>query len=253
MKTPNTRNLKLIAGVIALAVLLLLPALCMPEFAAKYLAAVFSLGGFGLAMVAHAQPGQRAGVTIAPRDILLSYQAVRYGNGVIDAANAYDGANTSYEDELRPGTIMAQITATGLWVPCKRTVVAETGTVTALVVTDARAFKAGEVISVGADTSLTISAIDYATNTLTIASTAVVAGEAVLCTSIAGSDVARGILNEFVKLKDEDGTSRNKSFGQMVIAGLVNGSLCLGDYAAIRAASGMYLNGIQWGDQQGQV
>jgi len=202
--------------------------------------------------VSNSQPGQRTGITTAPRDVLLSFKGVRYGRGTILASSAYDGGNTGYEDELRAGTIMAQITATKLWVPCKRTVVAETGTVTALVVTDARAFKAGEVISVGADTSLTISAINYATNTLTISSTAVVAGEAVICTSLAGSEIARGILNEFVKLKDEDGTARNKHFGQMVISGLVDSAQCLGDIAAIRAATNK-LGGIQFGDDAGQT
>ncbi len=203
-------------------------------------------------MTFQSQPGQRSGVSVTPRDCLLSYNGVNYGRGVIDATNAYDGANTSHEDEFRPGTIMAQVTATKLWVPCKRTAVTGSGTLTALVVDDARAFKAGDIISVGADTSITISAINYGTNTMTIASTTVLAGEAVVCTSLAGSEIARGILNEFVKTKDEDGTARNKQFGQMVIRGLVDNSLCLGDLAGILAATN-YLSGITFGNNVGQV
>jgi hypothetical protein len=91
------------------------------------------------------------------------------------------------------------------------------------------------------------------TNIITIASTTWTTGDAVYCDSLAGSEIARGILNEFVKFKDEDGVARNKSFGDMIIAGEVDQALVLGDYVNIRAASGMFLSGIQWGDQQGQT
>lgn len=203
-------------------------------------------------MPSHAQPGQRAGVTTAPRDILMSYQAVRHGNGVLDAANAYDGANASHEDELRPGCILAQITASKLWVPCKRTTANGAGSSSAsLTVVNATHFKAGDAITIGG-TSGVISSISYSSNVITLTAAKTWSdGDAVYVND--GSGIARGILNEFVKLKDEDGVARAKSFGQMVVAGLVNPDLCLGDLAAIRAASGMYLNGIQWGDYQGLV
>lgn len=206
-------------------------------------------------------PGQRDGLTITPRNCLfegVSDGGVLYGAGVIDDDNAYDGANTGKETEIRAGTPLAKITATGLWVPTKRTTVAETGTVTALVVTDARAFKVGDVISVGSDTSITITDIDYATNTLTIASTAVVAGEAVICTSLAGSEITRMILNQHIYLqtgKPFETTTVPKQFDKGIIRGLVNDDLILGDLAAIRAAEQAatvkYLAGILWSDYCG--
>ena len=199
-------------------------------------------------------PGQRTGIQTSPRTCLASLNGVIYGRGTIDATYAYDGANTSHEDELRPGTIMAQLTS-GLWVPCKRTVVAtgNTGTVTSVVVTDARAFKVGDVISIDSDTSITITAIDYTTNTLTIASTALVDADVVKATTPAGSDVARGILDEFIKLKDEDGVARNKSTGRIILAGMVYHSMLLGDATAIRAATTMKWGQILFTDDAGQA
>ncbi|MCY2966292.1 MAG: hypothetical protein NT069_22110 [Planctomycetota bacterium] len=197
-------------------------------------------------------PGQRSGVSITPRDVLMSSQVI-YGRGTIDAANAYDGANTGKETEIRAGTIMARITASNLWVPCKRTQVNMTGaTTTSVVVDDARAFKVGEVVTIGANTSITISAINYATNTLTVSSITVVDNTAVFCTSLAGSDIARGVLNEFVMLKEEDGVARNQQFGNLILFGMVNAGQILNSMAEIRAASGMFLNGIIWSDQVGQ-
>ncbi len=194
--------------------------------------------------------GYREGRTITERNCLYDSLGVRYGRGKLDATYAYDGKNTSYEYEIRPGTPLGRITASGLWRPCPRTLVHTSGTVTALVVDDARAFRVGDVITVGGDTTITVTAINYSTNTLTITSTTVVAGEAVFCED--GSAVCRGILNENINLLDEDGVARDKSFGQMIVAGYVDPTQILGDYAAIRAASGMYLNFIQWADQQGQ-
>ena len=194
--------------------------------------------------------GYREGRTITERDCLLDSKIVRYGRGKLDATYAYDGANTDYEYELRPGTPLGRITASGLWRACARTKTTTTGTVTSVVVTDARAFKVGDVITIGGDTGITISAINYSTNTLTIASTTVASGDAVFCED--GSATCRGILNENINLKDEDGVARDKSFSQMVILGYVDPNQILGDLAAIRAASGMYLNFIQWADYQGQ-
>ena len=108
-------------------------------------------------------------------NILFSDKFLLEGRGVIDKDNAYDGGQpTGYEYSFSPGTPMAKITASGLWVPCKRTQVNGTsGAATAVVVDDARFFKVGDVITIGADAAITIAAIDYDTNTLTIASTTV--------------------------------------------------------------------------------
>lgn len=199
-------------------------------------------------------PGQRTGIVTAPRDVLFSPQTVRYGRGIVDAASAWDGAHSSHEDELRPGTILAQITASKKWTPCKRTRVTPTGgaTATALPVVDARAFKVGETITVGASAGITITAINYATNVLTIASTTFASSAVVFCDSLPGSEIARGILNEFIRLKDEDGVARDKTFGQLVIMGLVDPSIVLGDLASIKLATN-YLGQIQYADEAGQA
>lgn len=203
-------------------------------------------------------PGQRSERTYTPRRVLLSTKGVIFERGIIDATYAYDGANTSYEDELRPGTLMAQITATKLWVPCRRTTVtaggsgsaSAQGTSSVIVVRDARAFKAGDVLTVGNNTSVTVSSIDYATNRITIsAPISYDTNEIVIATSLAGSEICRGILNEFVKLKDTDGTWRDKSFGEMIIAGYVDDNQVLGDLDAVLAAT-HHLSQIQFGINQ---
>lgn len=104
-------------------------------------------------------PGMRSGRTVTPRQIYADSPGLERvhlvpGGGQIDATYAYDGGNTSYETELREGTIMARITASRQWVPCKRSKTAAAATSTSLVVTDARAFKAGETISIVGDTDL---------------------------------------------------------------------------------------------------
>jgi hypothetical protein len=202
--------------------------------------------------MSHPIPGQRPGISITPRDVLLSYESLRYGRGVIDS-HSIDGANTDHEDELRPGTPLGQITATKLWTPCKRTTATSDETdATSLAVTDARAFQPGDSIKVGSNSAQAIVSVDYETNTIALTSAATwSAGDAVIAQD--GSQTARAILNEFIKLKDEDGIARNKTFGQAILAGLVDNTQILGDLAAIRADSGNRLAFIQWGDDAGQV
>ena len=196
-------------------------------------------------------PGTDTGQTLTNRNCLASFDNVRYGRGVIDATYAYDGGNTGYERQIRPGTPMGRITASGLWRPCPRTTTTSNGAVTALVVVDARAFKVGDVISVGSDTGITVTAINYATNTLTITSTTVATGEAVVVAD--GSQTCRGFLNEFVDLWDDTAQDYvDKSFSELVIGGYVDDDAILGDLAAIRAASGQYISGILFDDYQGQ-
>ena len=198
-------------------------------------------------------PGQRTGLSNTPRNVLYSDKGVIYGQGVVNAALAYDGSNTGYEGELRAGTPLGQITATKLWVPCKRTTVTSGGGATSanVPVVDARAFRAGDTISVGADTGLTVASVNYSTNTITVGSSFTFANsEAVVAED--GSQTCRGILNEFVKLRDEDAVWRNKPFGMLILAGLVNHSQFLGDLAAIRADTNAQLGQVLWTDRQGQ-
>lgn len=196
------------------------------------------------------QAGYRAGRTVTTRNCLLSPLMALFAHGMIDSANAYDGKNTGYEKELRPGTPMGRITATKLWVPCRRTTTTSNGAVTALVVVDARAFKTGDTISVGSDTGIVVSAVNYETNTLTIPSTTVATGEAVVVAD--GSETARCVLNQHINLYTPDRVLVNKSFNKGIIFGLVEAAQILGDLTAIRAATN-YLNHILWDDQHGQV
>lgn len=97
-------------------------------------------------------PGMSSGRTVTPRQILADVQSQPHyipGGGMIDATYAYDGGNTDYVYELREGTIMARITASRQWCPCKRTKANGVGNgATSLIVDDARAFKAAETISI---------------------------------------------------------------------------------------------------------
>jgi hypothetical protein len=197
-------------------------------------------------------PGSRLGRSVVPRNLLVSNNALEYVMGVIDSANAYDGSNTSYEDEIRVGTPMARITATKKWVPCKRTtVLSGGGTVATCVLTDARAFKVGDTITINGD-AVTITAIVYSTNTITwVGNQTIVNAEVVIAVgAFAGAEICRGILNEFIKMKDEDATWRDKSFSMCLIRGFVDNTQILGDITAIRAATN-YLSQVLWADQQG--
>lgn len=112
-------------------------------------------------------PGQRAGRTAVPRNILDHQEGISYGRGVIDSDNAYDGANTGYEDEIREGTPLAKITASKLFVPCKRSAANGQGVASqALIVNDARAFKVGETVAIkGAARLLKVADLDAAAAT----------------------------------------------------------------------------------------
>lgn len=202
-------------------------------------------------------PGMRIGPTRTNRNCLWNDDGLMTVSGTIDSANAYDGANTGYETELRAGTPLAVITASKKWVPCKRTTVTPAGGATSadVPVVDARAFKVGDVITVGGDASKTITAINYTTNTITVSggSFTFANDEAVFATSTAGAATCRGFLNELIVLRDEDGTNRDKQVSQIVVAGGVRSGQVLGDLAAIRADTAAHISQIVWDDRQGVV
>lgn len=196
--------------------------------------------------MAHTQVGTETLRTVQDKCIFFSNAHLAEhipGIHTIDSTYAYDGANTSYERELRKGTIMAKITSSGQWVPCKRTVVATGGgaTAQAIPVVDARAFKAGDTISVGSDTGKTIASVNYSTNTITVSDTAFAFadGEAVIGSgALAGSEIARAILNEFVDLWDDRVNAvRDMATGALCFKGNVDDDQVLGDLTAIRAAT----------------
>lgn len=186
--------------------------------------------------------------SVAPREILYAMELnegrFKPGGIIIDGTNGQDGGNTLTYD-LRPGWPMGRITATGKYVPLKRTRVnMASATVTALVVDNAAAFKGNETISVGADTGLVVTAVNYATNTLTIPSTAVVDNEEVIAED--GSAIFRGFLYDFCRLRNLDNTAAADCVGKLLITGKVDQAYLLGDIAAlIGTASSHYLNDIQ--------
>lgn len=220
-------------------------------------------------------PGQRTGYVATPRDIWLSSHARRWlpGGIVIDASYAYDGGNTNKVDELRAGWLMAKLSSNGLWVPCKRTLVASgtsgsgTGTSqTTITVENAAAFKAGEVINVpleGGRVSRTISSINYTTNviTVTVAVTNLAVGQAIFTTTLDDSVADTGcgnalcIIDKTVRLLSADpyNTTWYDKVCEAAIAGYVDEDMVLGDLAAARADTLAQLGGFQWGDKQGQT
>jgi hypothetical protein len=209
-------------------------------------------------------PGQRtvdAGTT--PRAILMNTEGTipLVGPLVIDSVNAYDGGNTNRVDELRAGMLMAQITASKKWVPCKRTRANGAGSsATALIVTDARAFKVGEKLQVGSNANCVISAINYSTNTITLSATktwsdldvvyATTLGDGT--TTAAGAETCRGVLKEGVRLLSGvvfETTWVDKP-ATILAGGYFNSSYILGDLAAIKADTAAKLSQCIWSDVQ---
>jgi hypothetical protein len=234
--------------------------------------------------------GTRTGRTVTPRNILKRSGDDFYLPGplVLDAGNAtyrrsVDGGNTGYTNEIRAGAIMAQITASKKWVPCKLTTVtgggsgSGSGAGSAVIpVVNAAFFVVGETISVQpketgktpARVTRVISAVDYANNLITVAGAALQynTGDEVYVvtfsdgtTSAAGCEIPRAILAQTVWTNNlEDaidaaaGTLYDKAI-QLLDRGYVDNNYILGDYAACRTTAVQYLTAILWDDrQQGQ-
>lgn len=184
-------------------------------------------------------PGTRTGRTyqMARNIYWLATNVVRLA-GIIDATYAYDGSNTGYETELREGCLMAKITASGLWVPAKRTAVTTSATSASIVVDNAAFFKAGDTITIGGDTGLTVSSINYSTNTITLSgSITAVADEAVFASgALAGAGTALAVLGEFVSLRDlESDTNIDRSTGHLLIDAYLDDAQILGDLTTVKA------------------
>lgn len=103
-------------------------------------------------------------------------------------------------------------------------------------------------------TGINVDSINYETNTLTLASAQTwVDGDQVYCSSLAGSEIARGILDEEVDLYDN--LTRDvidRASGRLMVRGQVVKSQLLGDYDAC-TADGVthYLSQIQTDVQLG--
>jgi len=203
-------------------------------------------------------PGSRTLRSYTPRDIYYTKE-LKPGmdGGRIDATYAIDGSNT-YTDEIREGTLMARITATSQWVPCKRTQVNDTGaTAASFIVDNAAFFAAGDTITVGGDTGLTIDSVNYTTNTITLTGSITFADNDIVIASgaLAGAETARGVLDEFVQLYDNNQrTTVDRYVGRILTSNAkLNTTMILGDLSACRASGvtnylsqlQFYTNGVQ--------
>jgi hypothetical protein len=161
------------------------------------------------------------------------------GGVVIDATNAYDGSNTSFETLIRAGWILAQNTSTKKYVPCKRSRANGAGSATAtLIVDNAAAFKAGDAITINA-TAAVISSIVYSTNTITLTATKTWSDRDIVFCSTNGTGTATCVLGEDVDLYQIDTRANaDSTAGTVYVQGLLKSDRVLGDLASIRAVSG---------------
>lgn len=218
-------------------------------------------------------PGQRTGYTAAPRNIWFTNHGQKFlpGPQIMDATYAVDGKNTSQTDEIRAGMMLAQITATSLWVPCRRTTISGGGSGSGsgagslvIPVVDARAFIVGEAINI-ATTPLgssptvtrTITAIDFTNNLITVDGAAMQYNTGGIVTAdtggaLAGAEIPRGILAETVRMLTAEPFNTTTYDKPIVVAagGFVDVNYLLGDYAACRAATTNYLDDFLWSDEQ---
>jgi hypothetical protein len=176
---------------------------------------------------------------------------------LVGGAESYDGGNAQVKD-VRGGFFLGRVTATGKFRPCPRTRVNDSAdTAAAFVVDDADSFKAGDEITVGDDTALTISSIDYTTNTITVGSSITFAdNEPVFCED--GSAAPRGVLrNDLLRLQNVDRTANVDNQGDMIVRGLLKYSSLKGDVAAIledisadeyEVIKGLYIDDVLTGD-----
>lgn len=156
------------------------------------------------------------------------------GGIVLDGTNGVDGVNSPTYD-IRPGWLLGRITATGLYVPLKRTRVnGTTGQQTQVVLDNSYAFRVGDVISIGSDTNITIADIDYATHTITIAATTVADNEEVVAQD--GSATFAGILADFRRLRNLDNDAPENKSANMYNFGQIDTSKLYGDWAALLAS-----------------
>ena len=158
------------------------------------------------------------------------------GGVQLDSTNCYDGDNTSFERLIRAGWLLAKIAATGKYVTVKRTVAVGAGSsATALIVSNAAAFKAGDSILIGA-TAAVVSSIVYSTDTITLTAAKTWADGAVVYVS--GSDAAVAVLGEDVQLYDKNlQVATDATAGTVYREGMLVASALKGDVTACRAVS----------------
>lgn len=186
-------------------------------------------------MTAQAIPGYAAGRSLTPRQIIRQEGKDRATqiSGVLDGTNGYDGANTSYEKELRAGWLLGRNSTTGKWAPVKRTKANGLGAATAtLVVDNAAPFVVGDSVRVGSNAAVAINAIVYSTNTITLASALTWADNEPVHVAN-GFETARGILMEYTRLRNQDNSANADKTANILIDGFFDQDKVLGDVAAV--------------------
>jgi hypothetical protein len=197
-------------------------------------------------------PGYEAGFSSNPREVLYSQDAAITLPILLDGTLSVDGKSPTQTYDLRAGWLVGRVTATGRWTPCKRTQVNQAGaTGTAFVVDNAAAFRVGDVISVGNDINKTISAVDYTTNTITVGGSAFTFADNEAVAAEDGSQTCRGILLDFVRLRNGDNSASAHRPATLLVSGLVRTSLVLGDLTAVRVDTAARLAGVRFSDEHG--
>lgn len=196
-------------------------------------------------------PGFEKGRTQTPREVLLSHEGMIQAPIVVDGLKGIDGRN-AVSDEIRAGWLLGQVTSSRRWVPCKRTQAANSGAAsTTLVVDNSSAFRAAELIVVGVNPAQPIVSIDYTTDTITLTS-AISWSISDVVRATDGSQTCRGILLDFVKLRNTENDAPAHQSAGLLIQGAVQTPMILGDLLAIRADTGAKLGGIRFSDEHGQ-
>lgn len=141
-------------------------------------------------------------------EFLLSDHMIRKGI-TIDDALVRTGQYTANIKLLKSGTVMAKVTATGLYGPVKKTTVAANAALgaTAVVLTDAAFFQVNDSVIIGTEAANTITAIDYATNTITVSALVAAQNAGVTVKTANGLEIADGILFNTTDLTDGDVTA----------------------------------------------
>lgn len=176
--------------------------------------------------------GYQAGDTATPRQILFdtAHPAIVV-QGVLDSSASIDGGNTNRTNRIRAGWLLGQNSTTKKWTPLKRSAINGTaGSVQSFVVDNSYPFKVGDVITVGGDTGKTISAINYGTHTITVSDSAFTVADNDDVFAENGTQTARGILlSDEVWLVNEERTSAADQSVNILIHGMVDSDLILGD------------------------
>ena len=204
-------------------------------------------------------PGYETGFTARPREVLYTRDGSITIGVVIDGDKSVDGTSPTQLYDLRAGWLMGRVSATGRWTPCKRTRTkspasgaesSQNGDYTVIPVDDAAPFAVGDVISVGSDTNLTITHVNYVTNKITVNDPiAFLSNELVL--ALDGSSVCRGILLDFVRLRNDDNTASKHKSATILVQGMVKTSLVLGDLSTVKLDTSAKLAGIRFSDEYG--